>query len=697
MMGERWKRWAAVGLVVIGLFSSFGSLIGAFSLETGGYEALGGPWWVLGPASLIPGGIITFFRPSHPIGWAFVWLGFLGSASGGLAVLALSTSSLPLSDRWLFTTSQSVNTAQIVLLPVALYLFPNGDVLSPRWRWAPWLAGTAGVIGGVAALLVGGWGGDPAQAHELSPLYEGNGDLGLILSNVFFSLLGLLIITAGISIILRYRRSVGEERKQLQWLAYAGGLLVAAMAIQVAVAGEINAEHTVLATVILAAGFSAIPVAAAVAVLRYRLYDIDLIISRSLLVAGLAGFITLVYVAVVVGVGALVGAREEPSLVLQVVATALVAVLFQPVRRRVQRWADRLVYGKRATPYEVLSAFSRQAAQTPDESSLGDIAELLADGTGAQPAVVWLKIGDELVPTAVAPELDDVAPVHMDGPSLPPLPAELVVPVLHEGELFGALSVSKPRGEQVTLQDHELAERLGAGVGVVLRNVGLTADLRARLEELRDSRRRLVSAQDTARQKLERDLHDGAQQQLVALKVKLGLARSLAQKNSAERTAQLIEGLIADADEAVESLRDLARGIYPPLLEAEGLAIALEAQAGKAPLPVTVHSVGVGRYDQERETAVYFCVLEALTNAVRYSQARSVHIRITEDAGQLIFGVEDDGAGFDPADRLRGTGLAGMADRLDTVSGRIEIDSGPGRGTTVRGVIPIRRAAEVTA
>ncbi|CAN5828969.1 hypothetical protein BH23ACT4_BH23ACT4_05180 [soil metagenome] len=691
-----WMRVAPVVIAALGLSAWATPLMAQLVSGVNLFDDVGGPWTIISPAFTVAGALIAISRPRHPIGWTFLWLGFGSSVSAALLLPVVLDFDLGISDGWISGTSAAINTfAVALLLPLSLHLFPDGSVLSPRWRWAAWLTVPVAIVGGVAGLFVGGWGGDPEQAFVLSSLYDDLGSLGETMSELFFPLLLVSLVIAGVSIVVRYRRSTGETRKQLQWLALAGGVLVAVVVIDSFLSGDTAASETV-ATVMFAASFALIPIAAAVAVLRYRLYDIDLVISRSLMVAALAGFITVIYVAVV-GIGALVGSGDEPSLVLQIVATALVAVLFQPVRRRLRRWADRVVYGQRATPYEVLSAFSRRAAQTPDESSLVEIAQLVADGTGADPAVVWLRVGDRLHPAASFPSADGLEPILFNGTGHPPFPADLAVPVVHEGELLGALTVSKPRGEQVTPQDADLVNRLGSGVAVALRNVGLTAELRARLEDLHDSRKRLVTAQDIARQKLERDLHDGAQQELVALKVKLALTRNQAEKLGAEKTAELLSGLIADADQAVETLRDLARGIYPPLLEAEGLPVALEAQARKASLPVTVHSAGVGRYEPEVETAVYFCVLEALTNATRYADAKSVHIRLAETKEVLAFSIEDDGTGFDSGSSAAGSGLAGMADRLDTVRGRLEIDSEPGRGTSVRGAIPIRMVEEVTA
>jgi signal transduction histidine kinase len=276
---------------------------------------------------------------------------------------------------------------------------------------------------------------------------------------------------------------------------------------------------------------------------------------------------------------------------------------------------------------------------------------------------------------------------------LPTIPdADRAVPVLHQGELLGALTVSKRRGESLTPIEGKLLEDLARQAGLVLKNVGLTADLQRRLIELRGSRQRLVAAQDEERRRLERNLHDGAQQNLVAIKVKLGLAEMLAIKDP-QKARDLISALKVDTSEALETLRDLARGIYPPLLAEQGLEAALQAQARKATLPVTVQVDGVGRYPREVEAAIYFCVLEALQNVQKYADASSVLVRLSDLEGNLEFEVRDDGRGFDQTSVVRGAGLTNIDDRLDALGGRLTITSEVGRFTEVCGSIPVPAAS----
>ncbi len=223
----------------------------------------------------------------------------------------------------------------------------------------------------------------------------------------------------------------------------------------------------------------------------------------------------------------------------------------------------------------------------------------------------------------------------------------------------------------------------------MLKNVGLSADLQARLVDLRASRQRLVTAQDEERRKLERNLHDGAQQHLVALKVKLGLAEMLASRDP-EKAKATIAQLKGDADDALETLRDLARGIYPPLLAEKGLGAALESQSRKATVAIDLDAVGVGRFSQDVEAAVYFSVLEALQNVQKYAQSARATVRLREEGDALTFEVSDDGIGFDVATTARGSGLTNMADRVDALGGEVQLTSAPGCGTRLRGTLPVR-------
>jgi signal transduction histidine kinase len=272
---------------------------------------------------------------------------------------------------------------------------------------------------------------------------------------------------------------------------------------------------------------------------------------------------------------------------------------------------------------------------------------------------------------------------------MPVLPGDEAVPVQHQGELLGALTVTKRQGESMTPIEHKLLDDLAHQAGLVLKNVGLTAELRQRLDDLRASRQRLVAAQDQERRRLERNLHDGAQQNLVALKVKLGLAENIAEKDPVKAQV-LIAQLKGDADEALETLRDLARGIYPPLLADKGLVAALDSQARKAPVAVEIEADGIQRYPQELEAAIYFCCLEALQNVAKYADASTVEIRLRAADGKVSCQVSDNGRGFDMAATPWGSGLQNMADRMEALGGSVDVQSSVGTGTSVTASLPLQ-------
>jgi len=471
------------------------------------------------------------------------------------------------------------------------------------------------------------------------------------------------------SLVVRFRRGSPDEREQIKWLIFAGAVTTVFLAL------PLNHGSGGPADVILGVVLTLIPVATGIAILKYHLYDIDVVIGRTVVFGVLAAFITIVYVGIVVGVGTAIGSRGNA--VLSGVAAAVVALAFQPVRRWAQRLANRLVYGRRATPYEVLSEFSERLA---DAYSVDDVlprmARLVAEGTGATLVRVWIRVGGEFRAAAASPEVERGDTSVRD---LVDLPGE-VFEVRHQGEPLGAITVAVASNEPMTTEQRRLTTDVASQAGLVLRNVTLVEDLRA-------SRGRLVAAQDEERRKLERNIHDGAQQQLVSLAVKQRLAASLVGRDD-DRVRSMLDQLQAETTTALEDLRDLARGIYPPLLADKGLAAALEAQARKSPVPITVEPDGIGRYPQEAEAAVYFSCLEALQNVAKYADAASATVRLTAGDGGLRFEVVDDGRGFDPAATGYGTGLQGIADRLAALGGEVEVRSAPGSGTAVTGRIP---------
>ena len=421
------------------------------------------------------------------------------------------------------------------------------------------------------------------------------------------------------------------------------------------------------------------------------LHDIDIIISKTVTYVSLAAFIAAVYIGLVVGVSTLVGWGS--GLGLPIVASVLIAMGFQPVRRRVEWWANRLVYGERATPYDVLVRFSRRSAELSDEELLLRIPHLIVDGTGAATAALWTRTEDGFGTAASWPKDAEVRYVKRDTQFVDP-DADYSVPVFHDGEALGGISLVKDRGDIVTPMEEALLADLASGMGLALRNARLTDQLRQQVADLEASRERVLAAADEARRMLENDLDRGPLQQLVALKVKLGPTRKFADRAGAENAAAMLAQLEEDAGEAIRAVRDFASGIYPPLLEAEGLAVAIAQQARKSAIPISVEGDGLQRYGREVEAAVYFCVLEGLQNMAKYARATEGSVTLDATRRTLTFEVRDNGQGFDPASTANGFGLTGMADRLDTIGGQLHIDSTPGHGTVVAGSVPVLDLAD---
>ena len=589
----------------------------------------------------------------------------------------------------------------------ALFLvFPTGRLPSPRWRPAA-LAGLvltgltlASFVVSTRQVALPAPGGislvypNPLAVRSLQPVTWLGTQSGLAL------LFPLLLAGALVSLALRYRRGDQRLRQQMKWLglAIAGVLATQAVGGLAIAFGQANkplqqVPYAIVPFLVLLA----IPAAMAIAILRRRLFDIDVIISRALLVTLLSAGVTAVYAAIVLGIGTLAGHRSDP--LLTIAAAVAIALVFQPLRQRASRLANRLVYGERATPYQVLSDF---AADMAGQLDLGDaldrMVSLLGGASGASRVEAWIRVGAELRPSAVWPGGSaPSAAVELNGASggaaeLPVLdPAARVVPVRHGDDLLGALSLSKPPNEPLTGTEDSLLQHLASQASLVMRNAQLTAELRATIDELLASRRRLVEAQDAERRRIERNLHDGAQQQLIALAIQLGLLAELA--DDPDLVRQAIPDLKAQLSAALDDLRALARGIYPPLLAEQGLVMALRAQAARSPVPVVLDADQVGRYPQDTESTVYFCTLEALQNVAKHAQASAVTVRLSGSGEVLEFSVSDDGAGF-PAGTSHGFGLQGMSDRLAAHGGTLTVRSRPGQGTTITGRLP---ASERTA
>jgi signal transduction histidine kinase len=624
------------------------------------------------------GALIASRHPRNAIGWLFcaIATGFTITAfadefvTRGL-VTGSDTLLVPLAwlNSWAFVIP-------LVALPLVLLFFPDGRPPSTRWNVLIWAIVSLGAMAALGFIVSPNPLETPEGYHLTNPTAVRAapwlGDLLLTVGG-FGSLAAA--IASLVALIVRFRRSSGDERQQIRWLAYVGllGLVVMVATFASEPFEAINNLLFLLFFLILAVG---IPAATGVAILKNRLYEIDLVIRKTLVFGAIATIVTAIYVAIVVVIGTTATESLGPSLV----ATAIVAALFQPIRKRVVRFANRLVFGRRAEPYEVLARFSeRVGASYAADDVIPRTARVIAEGVGATHVEIWLLTGDEAHLAAAWPDED-----------APPTDPDVRQIASQEGSL-GEIRLWTVPGQPLRPAEEKLVTDLAAQTALVVRNLALTSELRARVdelstraEELRNSRTRIVQAHDAERRRLERNIHDGAQQHLVALAVKLRLASSTAAKNP-ERAARQLRDLGDQTDLALTTLLDLASGIYPAELEESGIGPALATQGRTAGVPIEIDVDGVGRLPIEIEAAIYFVCLEAMQNAAKYAHATELRVALAREGDGIAFSVRDDGVGFDSASVSTGTGLQNMRDRLAAFGGDVGISSTPGAGTTVSG------------
>jgi signal transduction histidine kinase len=569
----------------------------------------------------------------------------------------------------------------------------------------------------------------PSQARRVAVLvaYAAAVAGGLVLGVLGWSvsvLAGALVWAAAVAcampaVRLRYLASAGRDRERLQWLGagavLAGGLALTATVLHVLVAWPGPLAATAAAcTVLLWLGMIAGDI-------RALGPTAGRVLVQLIAVAGFTAVVCVIYMVLVLGVGSGPATASDRELLgLSMLAAAVAAIGYLPARERLMAWATHAVYGAREAPDEALRTFGNRLTRaiSMDELLL-QLAESLRKTMALTSAEVYTGAGDVLEravsvpdsgPRSIVVTARERAVVTRAGVSGSAwatvwLPALLdgreksqlrVAPVSHAGQLLGLIVIERPGdGDSFTDEDDRVLTDLARQVGLAFHNAQLDSalqntldELRAQAEALRESRARVVASGDAERRRLERNLHDGAQQNLVALAVSLRLARDVLAEEP-EAAAQMLDQLAEDLKVTIGELRDLAHGIYPPLLADSGLGKALEAAASRSPLAVRVTAGNLHRYSPDIEAAVYFCCLEALQNAAKHAPQATVEVRLWEESGGLLFSVTDDGPGFSAAVSRSGHGYMNMADRLGAIGGTVRWQSEPGQGASIQGSIPL--------
>jgi signal transduction histidine kinase len=528
-----------------------------------------------------------------------------------------------------------------------------------------------------------------------------------------FIAVALVVCVGGTAVVLtRCRKANDEQRRALQWLASAA-VLVAGLCI------AFFALHLMVASW-LAASFVVVPIGQLLAVRVPGSRAPAIALVQSIGVAGIAVLVSLVYVVIVAGINGTPKGSERGVLVAGLAAAIVVAVLALPVRERLVTMASALVGDRTQSTEEVVKTFgARMSRAVPMDELLLQLVETLRASVAGAGAEIWTGPDGVLTRTVSLPDAGHdrialgsreqviIGQARIGGPGwatvwlpslLRPQDGDIrVVPIAHLGELLGLIVVRRFRDDPAFSEDEErpLVE-LARQLGLALHNVRLDSALQASLaelaernEELQASRLRIVSAADASRRAIERNLHDGAQQHLVALAVKLGLARQIAEAGETDSVLTLLTELRADVQTTITELRELAHGIYPPLLRDRGLGEALRTAATRSTLPCTVDVDLPSRFPEAVETAAYFCCLEAMQNAGKYAgEGATIVVRVRNEPAGLCLELADDGIGFDAATSAAGHGFTNMRDRLGAIGGDLEVESAPGKGTAVRVRIP---------
>jgi signal transduction histidine kinase len=644
------RRIVFAALVAVGLLLTAPSLVWQPSYD----GPVGFSHYIAIPFCAV-GAFVAARLPRNPIGWLFLAWGSISAVhfagvEYGYHTLVVDPGSLP-AGRWIASAGLAVWHPGFVFLVLIMLLFPNGRLVSGRWRPVAWFAGANAVFGYVSGLLAGG---EDFEPWLVSPVGGSVADVAAILSVAFLLGTNLPLLLVGMSsFVVRLRRSTGEERMQLALVAYAVVVVVAALPLSLLVIGD-GAIFAVLLPLI--------PIAAGVAILRYRLYDVDVIVNRSLVYGALTAFVVAVYAALIGLTETVVG--RSGGAATSVLAAGIVAIAIAPLRARLQRGVDRLLYGERRDPYRVLSRLgTRLQASMAPEDVLPSIVDTVGEALRLPYTAVVLD-GRVEAERGVSSGRDDR------------------VPLLYRGERVGELVLGRRSGEDdFSPSDRRLLADLSRQAGVAAHAVALT-------QALQRSRERLVTAREEERRRLRRDLHDGLGPSLAGITLQLDGARHQLADDPA-RARETLLALRAQTQTAIVDIRRLVHDLRPPALDELGLVGALREQAARLDGDLRVVVDGppdLPTLPAAVEVAAYRIALEAVTNAARHAQASSCTVRVSVNGG-LVVDVQDDGTGL-PESYRAGAGISSMRERAAELGGTCLVERTAPAGTTVQAHLP---------
>jgi len=639
---------------------------------------------------IVTGALIISRHPKHPVGWllcAGLFFSALDMFSAGYAaydtyVFSNSLPDVDLALIWL--KLDNLAPYGLVAFTLIVLLFPDGRFLSPGWRKVAWSA-----IGALLVFL-------PLQAVEpgpADPLFlptrtnplEVDASLWTFLKPLMWTMFSILVLSYGAafaSLIIRLRNSSGDVRQQIKWLTFPAGLFgifFLLFTIGIVVKASEEVQEAVLALGQLAV--AGMVIAITFAIFKYRLYDFEIIISRTLVYSALTVIVVTVYVLIVGTLGTFM--QAQGNLLIALLATGLIAVLFQPLREWLQRRVNRLIYGERDDPIEALSRLGKQMeVALPPKQVLPALVETIAQSLKLP--FVGISVKGKLVTTFGKQTENPV-----------------IFPLTFQGETTGELLVS-PRNPDETFTSAEvrLLRNLARQAGAAVRNAQLTADLQR-------SRQTLVTAREEERHRLRRDLHDGIGPAMAGLTLKLDAARDLVStgmvsgnREELEEAVELLGELKTQTQETVQNIRHIVHTLRPPSLDVLGLIPALQAHFGQVATPrtpniqmaTTPHSSDFPRLSAAVEVAAYRIVLEAVTNVIHHAHAELCEVSLMLDNGILKIEIKDNGLGL-PKTRTHGIGLDSMRERAEELNGRFELSSSS-QGTCVCAEIPITTGNE---